>query len=243
MRIAILADIHSNLEALEAVLRDVDEKGPVNEYWCLGDIVGYGPDPQACLAIVREKCRYIVAGNHDMAAAGAMDTSNFNDEAAQACIWTANQLGRRELNHLKSLELDITAEEFTLVHGSPRDPVWEYLVSVQSAKENFSRFETPYCLVGHSHIPLIFEEEHNNVVNVAVPLPSLRKLDEKRLIINPGSVGQSRDGDWRASYMIYDSQERTIELRRLSYNVTITQEKMRKAGLSSYLIERLSRGL
>ncbi len=241
MRIAILADIHSNLEALEAVLRDVAEKGGADEYWCLGDIVGYGPDPRACLALVREKCCHVVAGNHDLAAVGEIDISNFNPEAAHACLWTSNQLDESELSYLRSLVMEITTDEFTLVHGSPRDPAWEYIISAQSAKENFPGFQTPFCLVGHSHIPLVFEEGHRGVKFVH-PVPQVIKLDEERLIINPGSAGQPRDGDWRASYMIFDSREKRIELRRLGYNVTITQEKMRKAGLPSHLIRRLSRG-
>ena len=137
--------------------------------------------------------------------------------------------------------MEITTDEFTLVHGSPREPAWEYLISAESAKENFPGFQTSFCLVGHSHIPLVFEEERRGVKFV-YPVPQIIKLDKERLIINPGSVGQSRDGDWRASYMIFDSREKRIELRRLSYNVTITQEKMRKAGLPSHLIRRLSRG-
>lgn len=245
MRVAILADIHSNLEAFKAVLQDGDEAGGVDEYWCLGDIAGYGPDPRDCLYLAREKCRYIVAGNHDLAVAGEIDISDFNDEAAKACLWTSSQFSEEELNYLRSLKLKITVDDFTLVHGSPLEPVWEYIVNARSAWENFSSFQTPYCLVGHSHIQLIFKEV-NRTAKLVSPLPpvtDLRRLTAARLIINPGSVGQPRDGDWRASYMIFDSQDRAIELRRVSYHVTITQEKMRRAGLPSYLVERLSRGV
>ncbi len=242
MRVAILADIHGNLEALEAVLADAAGYGGVDESWCLGDIVGYGPDPTACLASVLEKCRYVVAGNHDMAAAGVIALADFNDDAAKACLWTSKQLSHKELTHLKKLEMETWVDDFTLVHGSPKDPIWEYLVNVDAARENFSRFETPYCLVGHSHVPLIFEEAHNRA-RMVVPLPAVMKLHDKRFIINPGSVGQPRDRDSRASYMIYDSTEKTVELRRLSYNITMTQEKMTAAGLPQYLIKRLTRGI
>ncbi len=218
------------------------EKGGVDECWCLGDIVGYGPDPGACLALIREKCCHVVAGNHDLAAAGEMDTSNFNLEAEQACFWTSNQLDERELNYLRSLDLQIVNKGFTLVHGSPREPVWEYLTNNESAEENFPGFQTHFCLVGHSHIPLIFKEGHNQVKNVSLISP-ITKVDKERLIINPGSIGQPRDGDWRASYMIFDGQEKTIELRRLSYNITTTQGKMKRAGLPWYLINRLSLGM
>lgn len=219
----------------------MDERGGVEEIWCLGDIVGYGPDPGACLALVQERCRYVVAGNHDRAATGQMDISTFNPSAAEAIQWTSGQLNEKELTYLKGLELKIKAGDFTLVHGSPREPVWEYLLSTQAAYENFTSFATPFCLVGHSHIPLIFEEAREGI-KLTYPFPPIITMDKDRLIINPGSVGQPRDGDWRASYIIYDNNAKKIELHRLEYNVASTQDKMRKAGLPLSLIERLLYG-
>lgn len=213
----------------------------MDEYWCLGDIVGYGPDPAACLSLVRERCRYVVAGNHDLAAAGEMDLATFNPEAARAVLWTSNQLNEQEKAYLGRLDLMIVSEDFTLVHGSPDEPAWEYILDAYSAKENFARFDTPFCLVGHSHIPVIFCEEQSRVKTI-YPVPAEKKLEGERLIINPGSVGQPRDGDWRASFMVYDTLKGMLELRRVGYNVKITQEKMRRADLPSHLIERLSQG-
>ncbi|MDA0988064.1 MAG: metallophosphoesterase family protein [Chloroflexi bacterium] len=242
MRIAILADIHSNLEALNAVLADAMEKAPIDKIWCLGDTVGYGPDPIACLDTILSMDHILVAGNHDLAAVGKISLVDFNAYAAEACRWTTTQLSSEHREHLAELPLRAEQTPFTLVHGSSRDPIWEYVVSIDVAQACFDHFTTPYCLVGHSHIPFIYRQWQHSAELVDVPPGSPVQLGRERLIINPGGVGQPRDGDPRASYAIYHTDENSMEFRRVSYNVAATQRKMRTAGLPEYLAERLQYG-
>ena len=242
MRYAILGDIHSNLAAFNAVLRDAKERGGFDKIWCLGDVVGYGPDPHECIELLRQFDHVCVAGNHDWAAIGKMDTSDFNLVAAQACHWTAKQLTAEDIDYLQSLTLSLNEDNFTLVHGSPREPIWEYLLSIEAAQPNFSHFETPYCLVGHSHVPIIFELLGNNATYKAFPEDTNLKLEENRLIINPGGVGQPRDGDPRASYAIYEVESQTMHHHRVEYDIPATQKKMEERGLPLPLILRLSQG-
>ncbi len=241
MRYAILADIHSNLAAFQAVLADVEEKGGVDEIWCLGDLVGYGPDPGECIELFRKRGHLCVAGNHDWAAIGKIDTSDFNPDAAAACQWTAEHLSAEDVGYLESLPLTLCHDDFTIVHGSPREPIWEYLTSTHSAKVNFGRFETGFCLVGHSHIPLVFEygESGNCLLQ---PFEAPIRLGGDRLIINPGGVGQPRDGDPRAAYAICDTEGKTIYPFRIPYDIAATQEKMIRQGLNPRLVARLSYG-
>ncbi|MBI2328325.1 MAG: metallophosphoesterase family protein, partial [Chloroflexi bacterium] len=156
MRYAIISDIHANLAAFTAVLDDIERRGGMEKVWCLGDVVGYGPEPHRCLELLRQTNHICVAGNHDLAAIGKIDTAEFNPDAAASCHWTAQQLGATDREYLSNLPLVIEEDDFTLVHGSPREPVWEYLISTGMAKENFAYFKTPFCLVGHSHKPLVF---------------------------------------------------------------------------------------
>ncbi len=242
MRYAILGDIHSNLEAFETVLRDADGKGGFDSIWCLGDVVGYGPDPNECIERLRQFEHVCVAGNHDWAAIGEMDTADFNPVAAQACQWTAQQLTAENIDYLQNLPLSICQKDFTLVHGSPREPIWEYLLSIEGAQDNFNHFETTYCLVGHSHVPLIFELVDSKVVYEMFPEGARLKLGERRMIINPGGVGQPRDGDPRASYALYDTEARTIYHHRVEYDIQATQKRMEEQGLPMPLIMRLSVG-
>jgi diadenosine tetraphosphatase ApaH/serine/threonine PP2A family protein phosphatase len=241
MRFAILADIHSNLEAFEAVLGDADSRGGFDKIWCLGDVVGYGPDPNECIRRLRQFENVCIAGNHDWAAIGKMDTSEFNPVAATAANWTAEQLTAEYRDYLLSLPLTLREDGFTLAHGSPREPIWEYLLSTEAAQDNFAYFETVYCLVGHSHIPLIFELVSEKAVFSEFRETNL-KLEEKRMIINPGGVGQPRDGDPRASYAIYDSEAQTVSHYRVEYDIPATQKKMAEQGLPTTLILRLSVG-
>lgn len=244
MRCAILADIHSNLAALEAVLVDIKERGGVDQIWCLGDIVGYGPDPGECLRLLREQELTCVAGNHDWAAVGNVSIADFNPDAAAACRWTARQLTPEQVEFLKNLPLTLICDDFTLVHGSPRDPITEYMLSVASAVINFARLTTSFCLIGHSHVPCIFEyfpETRLCQIRELVPEEPV-KLNGRRLIINPGGVGQPRDGDPRAAYAIYDSQHQTVVHYRVPYDIAATQERMRRHGLPQFLIARLSFG-
>ncbi len=244
MRYAILGDIHSNLAAFEAVLKDLELRGGWDQIWCLGDIVGYGPEPRECIKLLRQYDHLCVAGNHDWAAIGKIDTSDFNPVAAQACCWTAQQLTEDDIKYLESLPVSLCQDDFTLVHGSPRYPIWEYLLSTTAARENFSYFETTYCLIGHSHIPLIFEyQDKVGTCRLKRFFSEAEiKLEGIRLIINLGGVGQPRDGDPRASYGIYDADAQVIYHYRVEYDVTVTQRKMMDAGLPLPLIYRLSYG-
>ena len=242
LRISILADIHSNLEALTAVLADAEGRGAIDQIWCLGDMVGYGPDPGPCLDMLMSLELVAVAGNHELAVVGKIGLEDFNPYAAEACRWTATQLSRAQCDYLTRLPLREVVSPFTLVHGSPRDPAWEYLVSVEAALECFDLFGDQVCLVGHTHIPCIFHKTDQGADLVQTSLEYPIPLDERKLIINPGSVGQPRDGDPRASYVIYDSDAGSLEFRRVKYDVVATQQKIRKAGLPQYLAERLAFG-
>jgi diadenosine tetraphosphatase ApaH/serine/threonine PP2A family protein phosphatase len=243
MRYAIIADIHANLAALQAVLEDIKEKGGVEEMWCLGDMVGYGPDPHQCLELLRQYPHVCVAGNHDWAAIGKIDTSYFNPDAAAACQWTAGQLTPDDVRYLESLPLTITRGDFTLVHGSPVEPIWEYVISNSVAAKNFAFFQSLFCLVGHSHVPLVFQEVagYSQFSKLSPGIGLV--LDETRMIINPGGVGQPRDGDPRASYAIYESEGRVIRLYRIPYDISATQDKMMQAGLPVSLVARLQIGM
>jgi len=243
MRIAVLADIHANLTAFKAVLADIERHSGVSETWCLGDVVGYGPDPRECIVLAQKVCRYCVAGNHDRAAIGKIDTSDFNSQAAEANEWTTQQLKPEDIRYLSNLPLTVEKGEFTLAHGSPRDPIWEYLFSTNEAAENLDAFNTSYCLVGHTHQPLVFSfGRFRESTTTKLEHESEIVLGEKRLVINPGSVGQPRDGDPRASYGIYDSTIRTFTLYRVAYDIKSVQERMRAHGLPAMLIARLEMG-
>lgn len=244
MRYAIIADIHANLAAFTAVLDDIKRRGGVEEVWCLGDVVGYGPDPHQCIELLCQYNHICVAGNHDWAAIGKLDTSDFNPDAATACHWTAQQLTPEDIDYLESLPLVIQRDDFTLAHGSPREPIWEYLLSANSARENFAYFQSQFCLVGHSHMPLVFEYSESGACLLnEFSAESVLTLGKERLIINPGGVGQPRDGDPRASYAIYDSKARSIAHYRIPYDVGATQARMMECGLPIQLVKRLSYGV
>ena len=243
MRYAIIADIHANLEAFTAVLADMERRGGVEEIWCLGDIVGYGPDPHQCLQLLRQYQHVCVAGNHDWAAIGKIDTSSFNPDAAAACRWTSQQLKSGDVKYLEKLPPTIEKDGFTLVHGSPREPIWEYITSTSLARENLTFFQSPYCLVGHSHVPAIFKDEGDYCTSSRLSPSVGIALGSSRLIINPGGVGQPRDGNPQASYAIYDSESKVIRLYRLPYDIKTTQDKMMQYGLPIRLVARLEYGM
>lgn len=241
MRALIVSDIHSNLEALGSVLRDAESGGGFDSIWSLGDLVGYGPDPEACIDLMRGHGGLRVAGNHDLAVSGRMGLEWFNTYAAAAARWTADRLEEEHVEYLSGLSLRVETDGFTAVHGSPRDPVWEYVVTAESARVTLEGFDTPRCLVGHSHIPFICRIEGGSPV---FDLPTDRPVEigDERIIVNPGSVGQPRDGDPRASYAVYDASAGTIAHRRVEYDVPATQRKMTERGLPRYLAERLAHG-
>jgi predicted phosphodiesterase len=240
MRIAVLSDIHANLPALEAVLAAI---GPVDAIWQLGDIVGYGPEPEGVIGRLRDLGAHGVCGNHDAAALGRIESSWFNDDARTAVLWSATQIGEPAKAWLGALPERVTEADFTLVHGSPRDPIWEYVHSTAVAQASFSAFSTRHCLVGHTHIPLVFRDDDGAVETLAPTDGSELELDGRRTILNPGSVGQPRDGDPRASAMILDTERMRAEWRRIHYPIGEVQERMRAAALPPRLVERLSHGL
>ncbi len=242
MRALIISDVHSNLEALQRVMDDAAARGGFDAVWCLGDVVGYGPDPEGCIDLLSRQELVCVAGNHDWAAVGRIGVEQFNDRAAQAALWTAARLKRDHVRFLAGLALVERQGDFTLAHGSLRDPVWEYLVNRDSALNTFSRLTTPYCLVGHSHLPFLCRERDGVAEFAPFAENESVSLGASRMIINPGSVGQPRDGDARASYALYDSDEGAVTRHRAAYNVPVTQERMRRAGLPEHLIWRLSHG-
>lgn len=242
MRALIVSDVHANLEAFQAVLTDAEERSGFDQIWSLGDLVGYGPDPGACIELIRQYDGQAVAGNHDLAAIGKLSTEAFNVHALAAAQWTIEQLTEDHKKYLGGLPLKIETDNFTLAHGSPRDPVWEYVVSPGSAAANFGHFETDRCLVGHSHIPFICRPQEETAVFQQFPLDTAIELGTDRLIINPGGLGQPRDGDPRATYAIYDSDAGTAYHHRAEYDIPKTQEKMADHGLPEFLAVRLASG-
>lgn len=241
MRILIISDIHANLNALEAVLA---EAGDIDAVWCLGDLVGYGPDPEECVKRVRNlpglKC---IIGNHDAAALKQIDTDTFNPEARYAIKWTQGRLSDSSQAFLSSLPEMIELDQVTLTHGSPRHPVWEYLLDTRAATMNFDHFNTDYCFVGHTHLPVMYYlSGESRVAQLIVPEPnSVTKLSP-RTILNPGSVGQPRDRDPRASFVLYDPNEETWDYRRISYDIPAVQARMQAAGLPERHSQRLFAG-
>jgi predicted phosphodiesterase len=245
MRCLVLSDIHSNLEAFQAVL---DDAGEVDQVWCLGDVVGYGPDPNACVKLLRSLTPVCIAGNHDWATLGSLDLQDFNPDARDANLWNRQQLTPDNLAYLEALPQVVVEGQFTLAHGSPRHPIWEYIIYSSTARVNFDHFNTPYCLVGHTHTPGIFrltpETEGSGPIceQIALDNGEPAKLGPERLIVNPGSVGQPRDGDSRASYAILRLDEMTVEHRRVPYPIEETQAKMMSHDLPLRLVLRLKYG-
>jgi len=242
MRYAILADIHANLAALTAVLEDIKGKDGVDELWCLGDIVGYGPEPGECIKLLRQYNPVCVAGNHDLGAVGKLELSYFNPAAAEACQWTAEKLNPVDARYLEDLPKTVQKGDFLLAHGSPMEPVMEYVMSTSVAEKNFSFFNSQFCLVGHTHMPMAFKQEEDSCTSIALSPGIGLVMHGHRMIINPGAVGQPRDGDPRASYAIYDSEGHMLRLYRVEYDIRATQDKMMQAGLPISLVTRLEKG-
>jgi diadenosine tetraphosphatase ApaH/serine/threonine PP2A family protein phosphatase len=240
--VLVLSDVHANLEALEAVLADA---GAVDEVWFLGDAVGYGPDPNACVErLMALAPRFWLAGNHDWAALGRMDLSDFNVEARVAAEWTARQLSRAVRAQLDGVEprLDVDDEALMLVHGSPRYPIWEYILDAGTAAENFEAFDAPLGLFGHTHVPVIYEQGIDGALRLPVPVDVALAPSDARRLVNPGSVGQPRDGDPRASYLLLEEATRAVTFRRVAYDVASVQAKILDAGLPQRLAARLALG-
>lgn len=244
MRVLVISDVHANLVALEAVLADA--QGQYDRVWCLGDMVGYGPQPDECVSRIRELGALSVVGNHDWAALGRMDAEDFNPEARRAVLWTRDHIGVDNLAWLGQLPaMPVESEGYTLTHASPRDPIWEYVIYLSVAHENLKHFSTSFCLVGHTHVPVVLVsaggESRVRALETAAGQP-LALAPGWRGILNPGSVGQPRDGDRRAAYALLDPAAMLWEPRRVEYNIETTQARMRAAGLPERLINRLAYG-
>jgi len=246
IRYAILSDVHGNLEALTAVLGDAAATG-AHAVLCLGDLVGYGADPVACVERVGERATAVVAGNHEHGAVGLLTLEWFNPVAKAAALWTRGRLDDDHCRYLESLPLTTTVEEATLVHASPRHPEeWDYLVSAEDGFEVFGDFQTRLCFVGHSHRPDVWSlgssgPEYTGYL--AAPRARVRLEDGRRYIINVGSVGQPRDRDPRAAYAIWDRDERTVSIRRVNYDHRRAAEKIIAVGLPRSLADRLAHGV
>jgi len=239
MRLAVLSDIHANLAALDAVLDDLPA---VDELWVTGDTVGYGPQPNEVIRRLQERGATAVMGNHDGAAIGTVDTRWFNPDAAAAIEWTVGVIDDGSQEWLRALPMRHVAGQLTAVHGSPRDPVWEYVASAGVATANLGEFSTRWCLCGHTHLPVIYRANGQRAEVVAAMPGSPTILDSTRAILNPGSVGQPRDGNPNASYLILETDEGRAEFRRVAYDIGRTQGLMRDRRLPEHLIERLRWG-
>ena len=242
VRVAVISDIHANLHAFRAVLDDVERAAP-DELWCLGDTVGYGPRPNECCELVRARAAVCLLGNHDLASLGELDLATFARDAALAALWTADALDASARTFLTGLEPSAERAGVPLYHGSAREPVWEYVLSEQAALATLDDAQAPLVLVGHSHIALAFGFDGNAVIEAGVARAGTeRELAEGRWLLNPGSVGQPRDGDPRAAWVLLDLERRFAEFRRVPYPVEQTQTELRQAGLPAALADRLSHG-
>jgi len=241
VRVAVISDIHANLPALEAVLAAIDDEN-VDEIWCLGDLVGYGPHPNECCGIAAERARVCLAGNHDLGVIGEIDLAEFSPDAAAAARWSRKVLEEHRRAFLAALPSAIEAEGAELYHASARDPVWEYVLSVEVAEDTLLLTSAPVVLVGHSHVALAILLEQGALSGGLAPADTQADLSRGRWLLNPGSVGQPRDGDARAAYLVLDHDRKVADFRRVPYAVEQTQADLRRAGLPEALAARLALG-
>ena len=241
-KILVISDVHANILALEAVLADA---GVIDETWCLGDSVGYGPNPNECIERIRALPKLTgVMGNHDFAASGDSALEIFNNEAKDALLMQRDMLTESSKNFLRTLSQKVVVRgNVSLTHGSPRDPIWEYIMNTQTARINLGYFDTPWCFVGHSHFQALFQvHSDTNDLTIEVPTVSERYELKDRAILNPGSVGQPRDRDPRAAYALFYPEEQAWEPRRVEYDIATVQKRILEAGLPSRHAERLAGG-
>jgi predicted phosphodiesterase len=246
VRVATITDIHANLPALEAVLEEI-ERAEVEEIWCLGDVIGYGADPDQCTDLVLERCSLCLVGNHDLAVLGALDIAAFSEAAAAAVEWTQENVAEQSLAKLRDLEPQGEREDIALFHASPRDPVWEYVLSAEQASACFDLQQSRIALIGHSHVSLFFtrpgsEELTEEIRGAQASDDTLLDLDSGQWLINPGSVGQPRDGDPRAAWLELDTNEQTARFHRVHYDVERAASSITSAGLPRRLADRLHLG-
>lgn len=246
MLVGVISDIHSNRPALEAVLKAIDNT-EVEEIWCLGDVVGYGSEPDACADLVRKRCEVCLVGNHDLAVLGALDVSAFSETAAAAVAWTQEQAAERTFEFLRELEPAGERKGFALFHASPRDPVWEYVLSIEQAEACLASQPQRISLIGHSHVSLFFTgpdetESQGEVRGAQTSDGALLDLGSGAWLLNPGSVGQPRDGDPRAAWLELDTEGETARYHRVVYDIDHAAEPIAAAGLPKQLGDRLYTG-
>ncbi len=247
MRVAVISDIHANLPALEAVLDSIDAAS-VEEIWCLGDVVGYGAQPDECTEAVRERCAVCLVGNHDLAVLGELDVSSFSSAAAAAVSWTVDHAQESSLEFLRSLAPQGERQEVGLFHASPRDPVWEYVLSLDQAEDCMEVQPRRISFIGHSHVALFFvrpagpDGQPGDVRGAQAPSGASLDLGEGTWLINPGSVGQPRDGDRRAAWLALDTEEWTARFERVPYEIDLAADPIAAAGLPRHLADRLYLG-
>jgi len=240
MRVAVISDIHANYHALEAVLAEIDAED-VDAVWCLGDTVGYGPLPNECCNAVKGRADRCLVGNHDLVVLGELTVSDFNDEAAAAALWTSEVLTQDSRAFLQGLRPTGEAEGVDLFHASARDPIWEYVLTEEAARATLELSDAPLVLVGHSHVALAITLDGREVLGGLAAAGTEVEL-EGRWLLNPGSVGQPRDGDPRAAWLLLDRERKSAAFRRVDYSIAETQGEMRERGLPPALAARLAHG-
>ena len=242
MRVAVISDIHGNLHALEATLGELTRERP-DALWCLGDLVGYGPRPNECCELVRERADVCLVGNHDLGVLGELDLDDFAPDAAAAARWTQTVLTDSARDFLASLRPSAALQGAELFHASPRDPVWEYVLSPEAALTALQLTSEPVVLVGHSHVALAIGLQRNRLRGGAAPAGTHADLSRGRWLLNPGSVGQPRDGDPRAAWLLLDLEVGGADFRRVEYAVERTQAEIRERRLPEPLAARLASGV
>jgi diadenosine tetraphosphatase ApaH/serine/threonine PP2A family protein phosphatase len=242
MRFAVVSDIHSNLHALQAVLADIRAEAP-DEIVCLGDVVGYGPHPNECVDAIREHAALSLCGNHDLAVLGAIDIAEFSGDAGIAARWTRSVLRESQAEWLRGLEPTSERDGAQLFHGSPRDPVWDYVLSADTARTSILATTAPLVLVGHSHVALALAWDGEEIAGGLAAAGTEIELGDRRWLLNPGSVGQPRDGDPHAAWLLIDETAGRASFRRVAYPIEQTQVAMRTRGLPETLAARLAHGV
>lgn len=242
MRVAVISDIHGNLHALESVLEQLEHE-EIDQLWCLGDMVGYGPRPNPCCEAVADLADLSLAGNHDLGVIGTITLDDFSSDAAEAARWTSEVLKKKPRAFLEGLDTQGEAENVELYHASPRDPVWDYVLSADVARQSLELTKAPVILVGHSHVPLAMLLQDDTLVGGLAPEGTESDLTLGRWLFNPGSVGQPRDADPRAAYLILDFETDRAHFKRIEYPVEKTQAEIRERGLPETLAQRLAIGV
>ncbi|UCG62432.1 MAG: metallophosphoesterase family protein [Candidatus Zixiibacteriota bacterium] len=241
MKLALISDIHGNLEALVSVLKHV-EKQNVDEIHCLGDVIGYGSDPSGCLELVDKSCTVKLMGNHEYAALGLEDTDDYNPAAQKSAIWTRSQLSDKEKAVIAEFQMSHVLKDMFLVHASPFEPEdWHYVLNAEAALEAFEHLDERICFLGHSHVPQIYAEREDDLPRCQTG-HDFQPDEESRYLINVGSVGQPRDNDPRACYVTFDTNEYEVLYHRSEYDIETAQGKMVQANLPRMLIARLAMG-